>query len=80
MITVLKSPTRCWYWRKGVNTLNWYVPMYDSDTESSYWQYDSDEQAVNEILDNALWADETVLEIYRCNDDETLSPAELIYH
>ena len=60
--------------------MNWYVAMYDSDTEDSYGQYDSNEQAVNEILDNAWFTGETVLEIYRCNVDETLSPAELIYH
>lgn len=63
-----------------VRTLNWYVAMYDNDTENSYGQYESDEKAVNEILYHALFAGETVLEIYRCNDDETLSPAELIYH
>ena len=60
--------------------MNWYMAVYDDDSENEYEQYLHDEDAIEELLNWAAYDERVILEIYRCNDDETLSPAELIYH
>lgn len=60
--------------------MNWYMAVYDDDSENEYEQYLTDEDAVAELLNWAAYDERVLLEIHRCNDDETLSPAELIYH
>ena len=60
--------------------MNWYMAVYPDDYDNDYAQYRTDEDAIEELLNWASYDEREILEIYRCDDDETLSPAELIYH
>ena len=54
-----------------------YVAFYEgADTENEYEKFSSDEEAIAGFLADGCG---TVLEIYECNDDETLSPKRRVY-
>lgn len=56
---------------------SFYVAFYDeADAENEYEKFSSDEEAIAVFLANGCG---TVLEIYECNDDETLSPKRMVY-
>ena len=53
----------------------WYMAVYSGMTENAYGMFESDEKAVLGFVNNVP-AGETLLEIYRCADDECLTPAD----
>lgn len=56
---------------------SFYVAFYEeADAENEYEKFSSDEEAIAVFLANGCG---TVLEIYECNDDETLSPKRMVY-
>lgn len=56
---------------------SFYVAFYEEvDAENEYEKFSSDEEAIAVFLANGCG---TVLEIYECNDDETLSPKRMVY-
>lgn len=51
------------------------MAVYSGMTENAYGMFESDEKAVLGFVNNVP-AGETLLEIYRCADDECLTPAD----
>jgi len=64
--------------------MNWYVAFLAGDAENVYEKYEDDMEAVTCLKD---WEDRerneaeppTILEIWRCKDDECLSPEEMVW-
>ena len=50
--------------------MNWYVIYFSDETENEYFQ-GNEQEAKNAYADN-------ILEIWECNNDETLSPKRLV--
>lgn len=50
------------------------------DAENEYGVFSSDDEAIGAFLSVERDGDETVLEIYECNDDECLTARRLIWH
>ena len=56
----------------------WYMAEYWGETENAYERFDSDEDAIAGFTGTD---DSDVLQaIYRCEDDECLTPAVCIWH
>ena len=63
--------------------MTYYHAIVDSDCgeDDIYDQFNTDNEAVNSILKFQEWiGGPSVVEIYRCNDDECLTHQELIWH
>ena len=58
--------------------MNWYMANTTEDNE--YGKFENDEDAIHGFLEWADGEDFSILKIYRCNDDECLSLAELVWH
>lgn len=64
--------------------MNWYVAFLSGDAENVYEQYEDDMEAVTCLKD---WEDRerneaeppVILEVWRCKDDECLSPEEIVW-
>lgn len=56
--------------------MNWYMTTYWDDRENDYDLFRFDDEAVKSITANSVG----VCEIFRCNDDECLTPAKLLWH
>lgn len=52
----------------------------DQDIDHEYAQFDTDAEAINGFLEWAEGESFAILEIWRCADDECLSPERQIYH
>ena len=59
------------------NGERWYVAFFDGDEENGYEKFRNDEEAILGLSysDNGAHA----LEIYECNNDETLTPGRMVY-
>lgn len=57
----------------------WYMAEYwNPNTENEYERFDSDEEAISGFSANVPDG-EILLEIFRCEDDECLTPEKLIW-
>ena len=50
------------------------------NADNEYGKLENAEDAIKEFLEWADGEDFSVIEIYRCNDDECLTPGELVWH
>lgn len=57
----------------------WYMAEYWGETENEYAQFPSDGEAIAGFTANAP-EDDSLVEIYRCQDDECLTPERVIWH
>lgn len=59
----------------------WYMAVMGGEAENEYGQYRDDQDAIDGLLAWNEWVceDAAVLEIYRCDDDECLTPVERIW-
>ena len=57
-----------------------YMAYLSGDAENEYGVFSSDDEAIGAFLSVERDEDETVLEIYECNDDECLTARRLIWH
>ena len=53
----------------------WYMAVYSGVTESAYSMFESDVDAINGFTNN-IPEGESLLEIYRCANDECLTPGD----
>ena len=60
--------------------MRWYMATTDGDFENEYGKFHSDEEAISEFLEWQEGEDFSILEIYECANDETLTPTRLIWH
>lgn len=53
--------------------MRWYMAEYGGDTDNEYEKFETDEDAIAGFTDNVPEGEE-LLEIFRCADDECLTP------
>ena len=56
----------------------WYMAEYWGETENAYERFDSDEDAIAGFTRNVPEED-SLVQIWRCLDDECLTPEELVW-
>lgn len=56
----------------------WYMAEYWGETENDYDRFDSDEDATAGFIRNVPEGD-SLVQIWRCLDDECLTPEELVW-